>query len=89
MADLSSLIARLEKAEGPSLELDAHIRLALLVNNDAAYVMQSPFNGAWLIYAGEHNGRPRLYENLDRSVTNDLWRGAYTSSIDAAVSLAE
>lgn len=89
MTDLSSIIELVEKATGPSDELDANIRCALLVKDTAAYVAQSTHNGAWLIYSGEYNGRPRLYENRDRSISHEVWRGGYTASIDAAVALAE
>ncbi len=63
MSDLSSLIARLEKAEGPSAELDAEIAIALGV---------IPGRDWW---------------SMDYIKSGIL--GRYTSSIDAAVSLAE
>ncbi|WP_313194642.1 hypothetical protein [Shinella zoogloeoides] len=62
MADLSSLIARLEKAEGPSRELDTEIAIALGV---------IPGRDWW---------------SMDYIKSGIL--GRYTSSIDAAVSLA-
>lgn len=87
MSTIAELIDRLEKATGPSRELEAHIRRALLCPPDA-YVEQSPFNGAWCIYRGEHNGRPRLFE-MPYKTPLEVWRGEYTASIDAAVALAE
>lgn len=88
MSDLSSLIARLEAAEGPSDELDAHIRCVLLADKEA-YVEQSKFNGAWCVYSGEYRGSPRLVEPQRYGVPHPLWVAEYTRSIDAAVSLAE
>lgn len=87
MADLTALIERLEKADGPDRELDELIRCALLAE-PGAYVEKSQFNGEWCIYKGEWAGRPKLYER-PRSVPRELWDGSLTASIDAAVALAE
>lgn len=84
---VAELIEKLEKAERGSRELDVHIRRALIVNDENAYVKQSEYNGEWCIYSGEWQGRPRLYENRDRSISTSLWRGEYTASLDAAVAL--
>ena len=87
MSRLEELIAALEKAEGPSPELDAKIR-ATLFAGEGAYAAKSPFNGEWCVYKGvDRNGREKLYEN--RSVPHALWIGAYTGSIDASVALVE
>lgn len=88
MTALSSLISRVEKATRPSEELDAHIRCALLAD-DQAYVKQSEYNGAWCVYSGEYNGKPRLVEPQRRRIPHTLWVAEYSSSIDAAVALAE
>ena len=77
MSDLSSLIARLEKAEGPSRDLDAYIhfrdRVSRIEKIAAAKtghinIQGSDFSGGTVL----------LGENVP----------VYTSSIDAAVSLA-
>lgn len=81
----ADLIARLEKATGPDLELDACIRCALFAPI-AAIVEKSPFNGAWCIYSGEYQGRPRLFEQ-PRNLPRATWLGEYTASIDAALTL--
>jgi hypothetical protein len=82
---ITDLIERLEKATGPSRELEARIRHELLCPPDA-YVAQSPINGAWCIYRGENNGRPNLYERA-YEVPFEVWRGEYTASIDAVLGL--
>lgn len=72
------LIAALERAEGPSEELDARILSAIYAPD--AVVRQSPFNGAWCLYK---DGSERLVDgsNIPRRDKN------YTSSIDAALTL--
>ncbi|MDP9590634.1 UNVERIFIED_ORG: hypothetical protein J2W19_003198 [Shinella zoogloeoides] len=70
MSDLSSLIARLEKAEGPDRELDARICWALCLE---------PWAGTEEILLSHFSAGSRI----DRETP------AFTSSIDAAVSLAE
>lgn len=84
---LNELRERVEKATGASLELDARIRAAFFAPEDA-YAEQSEINGAWVVYRGERNGRPKLYEP-SYDLPYALWRGAYTASTDAALSLAE
>ena len=87
MSRLEELIAALERATGPSPELDAKIG-ATLFAGEGAYAAKSPFNGEWCVYKGvDRNGREKLYEN--RSVPHALWIGAYTVSIDVAVALVE
>lgn len=89
MTGYADIIERLEKATRPSEELDANIRCALLAP-DGAYVRQSEINGRWCIYFGERGGRPNLFEpDRLRHVPHDLWRGAYTASLDAAIALVE
>lgn len=84
---LTDLIEALEKATGPREELDTRIRYALFAPQDA-YVQQSEINGAWCIFRGEWNGRPRIYER-SREIPHSLWIGEYTRSVDAAIALAE
>ncbi|MGX5719875.1 hypothetical protein [Shinella zoogloeoides] len=80
MADLSSLIARLEKAEGPDRELDRDIALTV---DGFVYEKRGKDAKPWF-YHSTIGGRRQLI-----SPYNSERLPAYTSSIDAAVSLAE
>ncbi len=70
MTDLTSLIEKLEKAEGPSRELDGDIHNTVL---GTAYVF-APHSVTGFLTSATNNGCPIV--------------AGYTSSIDAAVSLA-
>ena len=81
MSDLSSLIARLEAAEGPDRELDCHLwvaaqggdaRMNYVESESKCFVWERGLDGMWI-----------------RGVVNFRAVPSYTSSIDAAVSLAE
>lgn len=80
MADLSSLIARLEKAEGPSREIDRDIALTV---DGFVYEKRGEDAKPWF-YHSTIGGRRQLI-----SLYSSERLPAYTSSIDAAVSLAE
>jgi hypothetical protein len=71
MSDLSSLIARLEKAEGPDRGLDGYIHNGAF---GTAYV-RVPESVTGFFTSNSDNGCPEV--------------PAYSSSLDAAVSLAE
>jgi len=80
MSDLSSLIARLEAAEGPDRELDRDIALTV---DGFVYEKRGKDAKPWF-YHSTIGGRRQLI-----SPYNSERLPAYTSSIDAAVSLAE
>lgn len=80
MSDLSSLIARLEAAEGPSREFDRDIALTV---DGFVYEKRGKDAKPWF-YHSTLRGRRQLI-----SPYNSERLPAYTSSIDAAVSLAE
>lgn len=87
MTNLSSLIARLEKAEGPDRELDCQIAFA---TGHFDTKLRFGLEGSWI-----ERGSKRDDEWVDVHVRNkgtliySEHYPAYTSSIDAAVSLAE
>lgn len=74
-ADLSALIARLEAAEVGSRELDAEIARAM-----GWEVHNARRNGLWVVPFGEH-------DTCDPEAMFAL--GNYTTSLDAALALAE
>jgi len=79
---ITSLIEKLEVAEGPSQELSARVIHAVRAPDGA--VEQSRINGRWCVY--DKNGR--LLESGSR---NGWWReGGWevTESLDAALALA-
>ncbi|MGQ3213818.1 MAG: hypothetical protein ACT6U0_18750 [Shinella sp.] len=80
MTDLTSLIERLEKAEAPDRELDEEIWLAAIPGASRKNLL------------ADHPDEKPLWEYHDIE-RNTCFRGgiipSYTSSIDAAVSLAE
>ena len=82
MTDIESLIARVEAAEGADRELDALIRCAVFGPKNG-YVERSKFNGAWCVY--QANGK--LWE--PRGLTSEQRGGAFTTSLDAAMTLAD
>ena len=83
---LEELAARCEAAMGADRELDARIRAALYAP-EGATIERSPINGAWCVYSGtDRSGRPRLFYPSGH-VSNEHWSGAYTTSIDAALTL--
>lgn len=83
---LLTLADRVEALAGPDRETDALIRAALFAP-EGATVSKSPINGAWCVYHGiARSGAPRLFEP-PRTVSVDVWRGEYTASIDAAMTL--
>lgn len=86
-ATLPDIRDRIAAATGASEEIDARILAALFAPADA-YVEQSKINGAWCIYRGEWQGRPKLFERPPR-VTHELWRAKFTKSVDDALALAE
>lgn len=83
---LKDILARVDKATGPSEETDALALCAVVC--PGGFVMQSRINGAWCIYDGTlDRGSPRLW-----NLCGDWYRvGGWplTSSIDACFSLAE
>jgi hypothetical protein len=84
--ELLGLAARCEAATGPDAELDARIRCALWV--PGGHVEQSAINGAWCVYRGTEarSGRPSLVDRA-QGVSHETWRGAYTASLDSAMTL--
>ena len=81
MSDLSSLIARLDKAEGPDRELDCQIAVAV----DGFYELPPKWEGGPVGYGyTDAEGTP-----IHPGHGGDQLVRRYTSSIDAAVSLAE
>lgn len=81
--DITSLIEKLEGAEGPSQELSARVIHSVRVPDGS--VEQSKINSRWCVY--DKNGR--LLENSSR---NGWWRESgweVTESLDAALALAE
>lgn len=76
MSDLSSLIARLEKAEGSDGQLDADVA-------EASRIVPAGYERA--IVHGK--AQPYFWHREDRKAA--YWSMPVTSSIDAAVSLAE
>lgn len=83
---LSELADRVERLEAADREVDALIRCALWAPEDAI-VEQSPINGAWCVYHGtDRAGNPRLFD-LPKKFDCQTWRGEYTASLDAAMSL--
>lgn len=82
---MTDLIERLERAEGPSRELDAAIKARFY----GGVPMLSPFNGSWCVYRAEATD-PRKDRVLERprSVPHEVWSNdRYTASIDAAMTL--
>jgi len=81
MADLLDLIARLERAEGPDRELDCQIAVAV----DGFYELPPKWEGGPVGYGyTDAEGTP-----IHPGHGGDQLVRRYTSSIDAAVSLAE
>lgn len=78
---LTELIAALEKATGPSKELNAHIWNAVYGHKDS-WVAQSKNNFEWLVFEKCHRNGERLVEVRGRRQLID-----FTSSIDAALTL--
>lgn len=84
-AELLALADRVEALDRADREVDALIKQAVFV--PGGFIRQSPINGNWCIYENGNNGKERLVER-PRSVSHGKWRSdAYTSSIDAAMTL--
>lgn len=83
-AELSALASRVEGLKGPDREVDALVRCAVFAPA-AAYVEQSPINGAWCVYEVGYNGKPRIWE--PRNLSHDARTGSFTASLDAALTL--
>ncbi len=83
-ADLSALIARLEAAEAGSRELDAEIWLRFNRPEYTGGVKALEMRG-W------HDGRGHLILETDdgEEVADELYIGSATTSLDAALALAE
>ena len=84
MTAISELLKRVREATGPDREMDALIVQAVVVPNGR--VIKSPFNGEWCIYDGEHQGKPRLWEQRGGH-RSEGW--ALTSSLDALAAFAK
>lgn len=87
MPDRTTLLAlaeRVEAATRGSDELDAHIRCALFgkPNN---FVKQSHINGAWCVWRIDGAGREVAWDGNGLTQLQRL--GAFTASLDAAMSL--
>ena len=87
MTDRTTLLAlaeRVEAATRGSDELDAHIRCALFgkPNN---FVKQSHINGAWCVWRIDGAGREVAWDGNGLTQLQRL--GAFTASLDAAMSL--
>ena len=81
---LLALAERVEAATRGSDELDAHIRCALFgkPNN---FVKQSHINGAWCVWRIDGAGREVAWDGNGLTQLQRL--GAFTASLDAAMSL--
>lgn len=81
----AELIEKLERANGPSRELDAEIKAHVY----GGTAMQSPFNGNWCVYqAGASDPRRDRVMERPRHVLHEVWANdRYTASIDAAIGL--
>ena len=81
----AELIEKLERADGPSRELDA----ALKANFYGGVPMLSPFNGNWCVYRdGASDPRKDRVMERPRHVPHEVWANdRYTASIDAAMTL--
>lgn len=86
MSKYADIIERLEKATGPSEELSAHIKCALLAP-EGSYVEQSKFNGAWCVHEIGYGGKSRLFEYP--RVPSEIRLGKLTASLDASIALVE
>ncbi len=93
MTDLTSLIEKLEKAEGPDRWLDAKIDAALRIGSIKMQGDGSGYDWAWEkfpVWAHHTQARGMCGVRHESGDLGLVWDSQpFTSSIDAAVSLAE
>lgn len=88
MTDLTALIERLEKAEGPSEELDAEISVALRLTPEDLNLNADWISRNFKVWRANENGIVRAVHS-DGSDGPWFKADCFTSSIDVALTLFE